>query len=81
MEPEAKIGWYYRYWASMTQVRGQDKTYRCLDWDAQVAQDPLFNKALKLEKEKSKGNQVVSDNVLASGQLEMDLGGFLEGDC
>ena len=80
---EDKIGWYYRYWASMNSVRGKDQTFRVLQWDEQISQDPLFNKALKDkadQREKGKGETVVNDNVLASGALEMDLGGFLDGD-
>jgi len=30
-------------------------------------------------REKPKGETVVNDNILASGGIEMDLGGFLDG--
>ena len=83
IEAPAKIAWYYRYWASMSSTRGQDPTFRTLDWDTQISQDPLFNKALKdkqdATREKPKGETVVNDNILASGALDMDLGGFLDG--
>ena len=81
--PPSKIAWYYRYWASMSAVRGQDKTFRTLEWDSQISQDPLFNKALKdkqdLTRDKPKGESVVNDSIIDSGALDMDLGGFLDG--
>ena len=83
IDPPSKIAWYYRYWASMSAVRGQDKTFRTLEWDSQISQDPLFNKALKdkqdLTRDKPKGETVVNDSIIDSGALDMDLGGFLDG--
>lgn len=34
IDPPSKIAWYYRYWASMSSVRGQDNTFRTLEWDS-----------------------------------------------
>ena len=39
--------------------------------------DPLFNKKLK-DKPSKKEEIIVNNNVLDSGAISMDLGGFLE---
>lgn len=79
-DPASKITWYYRYWPSMSITKGEDQTYAFTDWDLKIANDPLFNKRLR-DQEKKKttaATEVVSDNVLESGALQMDLGSFLD---
>lgn len=76
MSPADKLGWYYRYWPSMQITRGETSTFVFTDWDTKIANDPLFNK--KMKDEKKKQAECVNDNVLGSGAIEMDLGGFLD---
>ena len=57
-------------------TRGESPTFVFTDWDTKIANDPLFNK--KMKDEKKKQAECVNDNVLGSGAIEMDLGGFLD---
>ena len=76
---QSKIGWYYRYWPSMSISKDTAPTFIFTDWDTQISVDPLFNKKKK-SKEYKKEETVVNNDVLASGEIEMDLGNFLEGE-
>lgn len=42
-----KLGWYYRYWPSMSIAKGAVTTFVKGDWNSQIAIDPLFNKKAK----------------------------------
>ncbi len=77
LTPLDKITWYYRYWPSMKIERGETSTFIFDEWDEQIAKDPLFNKKLR-DQEKKKTENVVNNDVLTSGAIDMDLGGFLE---
>ena len=77
INPKDKITWYYRYWASMKIEKGQAPTFIFDEWDEQISKDPLFNKKLR-DQEKKKTEYIVNNDVLTSGAIDMDLGGFLE---
>ena len=77
---DEKIGWYYRYWNSMSIEKGTNSTYVFTDWNTQIKESPVLNKKSKKSDQKKLGDTVVNDCVLASGGLEMDLGGFLDGN-
>ena len=78
LTPSEKIGWYYRYWPSMGVTPGVAPTFNLQDWDTKISMDPLFNKKLK-DKATKKEEIIVSNHVLESGEISMDLGGFLDG--
>ena len=81
VKPEDKIGWYYRYWNSMSIEKGTHSTYVFTDWNTQIKESPVLNKKSKnKDPAKKLGDTVVNDCALANGALEMDLGGFLEGN-
>ena len=77
---DEKIGWYYRYWNSMSIEKGTNSTYVFTDWNTQIKESPVLNKKSKKTDQKKLGDTVVNDCVLANGALEMDLGGFLDGN-
>lgn len=77
---DEKIGWYYRYWNSMSIEKGTNSTYVFTDWNTQIKESPVLNKKSKKSDQKKLGDTVVNDCVLANGALEMDLGGFLDGN-
>ncbi len=79
--PEKKIGWYYRYWNSMSLEMGTHPTFVFTDWNTQIKEIPVLNKKSKSKDNTKKlGDTVVNDCALANGALEMDLGGFLDGN-
>ena len=45
--PDEKIGWYYRYWNSMSIEKGANSTYVFTDWNTQIKESPVLNKKSK----------------------------------
>jgi len=44
---DEKIGWYYRYWNSMSIEKGTNSTYVFTDWNTQIKESPVLNKKSK----------------------------------
>ena len=79
LTPAEKLGWYYRYWDSMSLAKGVTGTFTIeKDWDSQISQDPLFNKKLKQEQLKKATETVKNENILIEGGIDMNLGMFLD---
>ena len=64
IEPYDKLGWYYRYFISLNLFKEETPLSTTQEWDEQIFQDPLFNKALRKEASVNKQDLVVNDNVL-----------------
>lgn len=44
VRPEAKLGWYYRYWKSMSLDREKTNTFTLEDWNSFIKNDPFYLK-------------------------------------
>ena len=68
------MGWYFRYWDSMSLAKDIVPTYVVNDWNEAIENDPLFSTSKKAPQKES---EVKNDSIINNGDFDMDFGAFL----